>query len=151
MAIAYIGMGLPGAGKTTYLVKLAQLIDAQYICADEISAELYGSAEIQGDLPEVCRIVHERASAALDSGKDVVIDGTHAKKADRKATIESCKTAIKIHLIWFKTPYHECLKRNSLRDRVVPKQDIDEMKWQLEQQPPLNSEGFNELEIIYSP
>ena len=46
MAIAYIGMGLPGAGKTTYLVKLAQLIDAQYICADEISAELYGSAEI---------------------------------------------------------------------------------------------------------
>ncbi len=150
MAVAYIGMGLPGAGKTTYLLKLAQLIDAHYICADDIRAEIYGSAEIQKDHARVWSIVHQRASAAIDCGKDVVIDGTHIKKADRKATIKSCKAASKIHLIWLKTPYHLCLKRNSARDKVVPEDVITKMKWQLEQQPPLNSEGFNELEIIYS-
>lgn len=145
---AYIGIGLPGSGKTTYLRKFAAGIGAVYICADDVRAELYGDSRIQTDPEKVWTEVRRRATKALMKGRDVVIDGTHAKLRDRQNTLRACRSAVWIEGIWCQAPFRVCLARNQCRNRVVPYASMRRMRNQLYRTPPSTKEGFDRINRV---
>lgn len=142
MAKAYIGVGLPGSGKTTHLKKFASQEGAVYVCADDIRTEWYGDAGIQVDPGLIWEEVRRRARKALMAGRDVVVDGTNVKPQDRRRMIQACSAADQVVAIWCQAPFRICVERNSARDRVVPDYAMRRMKRQLYQSPPTRSEGF---------
>ena len=148
LAKAFIGIGLPGSGKTTYLRQFANDIGAVYICADDVRAELYGDSRIQNDPQKVWTEVRRRATKALMRGRDVVIDGTHAKPRDRQSTLRACRSAGWIEGIWCQAPFGVCLARNQHRDRVVPYASMKRMRNQLYRTPPSPKEGFSRISRV---
>jgi predicted kinase len=148
MGVAIIGMGLPGVGKTTQLRKMANEMDAVYICADDIRKEVYGHPSVQSDPKKVWGVVHKRTRKALMAGKNVIIDGTHVKRVDRMATIQACNCADTITLIWYQAPVQVCIARNRRRKRVVPEVVIRKMSKILRSEAPKPYEGFDQLELI---
>jgi predicted kinase len=151
MAIAIVGMGLPGAGKTTRLKPKAKEMGADYICADDIRADLYGDASEQHDPGFIWGVAHDRIRAAIAAGRDVVVDGTFAKRRDRMELFRVCKEAGAelIELIWYQASPQVCNARNMRRDRVVPPRVIQRMSRQIRAElPDPDLEGFNTLEII---
>ncbi len=148
MANAYVAMGLPGSGKSTYMVKFALEIGAIYISSDDIRQEYHGNSSDQASSTEIWGIVHSRAQSVLSSGYDVVIDGTNLRRADRIKTLQACQLAKLITLMWFNTPLGVCLARNMARDRVVPDKAMHRMAQILYDEPPQQSDGYHELRII---
>jgi predicted kinase len=148
MARAYIGIGLPGSGKTTYLRQFAADIDAVYVCADDVRAEWYGDASVQIDSEMVWSEVRRRARKALMAGRDVVIDGVHCKQSDRAATIRACNSAEAVVGIWCQAPFKVCMARNLSRERVVPAYAMKRMRNQLYRNPPSKREGFTRIERV---
>ena len=61
---AYVMVGAPGSGKSTYAAKLAKEHNAIIISGDDIRAELYGSADIQGNWGEIWERIDELVSDA---------------------------------------------------------------------------------------
>lgn len=151
MAVAIVGMGLPGAGKSTRLKPKAEGMGAVYICADDIRAELYGDASEQHDPGYVWGVAHNRIREALKSGRDVVVDGTFVKRRDRIQMFRVCSEAGAelIELIWFQASPQLCTARNMRRERNVPPHVIQRMSRQIRDElPDAELEGFNSLELV---
>lgn len=151
MAVAIVGMGLPGAGKSTRLKPKAEELGAVYICADDIREEYYGDAGEQHDPGFIWGVAHNRIREALKAGRDVVVDGTFAKRRDRMSLFKICSDAGAelIELIWYQASPQLCTARNMRRDRNVPPHVIQRMSRQIRDElPNAEIEGFNSLEII---
>lgn len=148
MAKAYIGVGLPGSGKTTYLRELAATVGAEYICADDVRSELYGDSKVQTDPGRIWEIVHTKTRKALMAGRNVVVDGTNIKPQDRLRMIQVCQTAEWIEAIWCQAPFAVCMARNRARSRVVPDHAMRRMSKQLYRTPPTKREGFNRVSRV---
>lgn len=151
MAVAFVGMGLPGVGKTTYLKPKAEEMGAVYVCADDIREELCGDASVQSNPGYIWGVAHDRIYKALRSGHDVVVDGTFAKRRDRMRLFEVCRVAgaEAVELIWVQASLQTCVARNSRRERQVPPHVISRMMRQIQAELPDDEiEGFNSLEII---
>ena len=82
---AYVMVGAPGSGKSTYAAKLAETENAIVISGDDIRAELYGSADIQGNWGEIWERIDDLVSEA--GGVPVILDGTHCRKDYRAEAI----------------------------------------------------------------
>ena len=82
---AYVMVGAPGSGKSTFANELAESENAIVISGDDIRAELYGNADIQGNWVEIHDRIEELVSEAC--GMDVVLDGTHYRASYRKDAI----------------------------------------------------------------
>ncbi len=148
MAKAYVAMGLPGSGKSTYLVGFAREIGAVYVSSDDVRQEYHGDSSNQASPSVIWGIVHSRAQTALSLGHDVVIDGTMLRRVDRTKTLQACQLANHITLMWFDTPLEVCMARNVARDRVVPESAMHRMTQLLYEEPPHQSDGYHELRII---
>ena len=85
MTTAYIMVGAPGAGKSTYAAKLAKLENAVIISGDEICEELYGGKANQNEWVEIQDRIEELVAEAC--GKPVILDGTHYRSSYRKEAI----------------------------------------------------------------
>jgi len=94
----FIMIGLPGAGKDTFINKVAT-IDRNYtiVCRDDIRVELgYCTADekIVGtpeQEAEVSRIFDERLVKAAEEGKDIIVNGINLKKKYRVDIAEKVK------------------------------------------------------------
>lgn len=153
----YMLVGLPGSGKSWQAQRIVKehYLDssatntAVLISSDAIREELYGSEDIQGDSSVVFAEMKKRTDATLREGNDVIYDACNINSKRRKGFLDS--------LAFFKgrkvcvvcaTPFQECLKRNSLRNRVVPDEVIRRMymNWNT----PFYFEGWNSIEIHYA-
>ena len=148
MAKAYIGIGLPGSGKTTHLKQFASKIGADYVCADDIRTEWYGDSRVQTNPGLIWEEVRRRTRKALMAGMDVVVDGTNINPADRQQMIRACATATTVEAIWCQAPFGVCLARNQRRDRVVPHHAMKRMRNQLYRTPPSTKEGFDRINRV---
>lgn len=151
MPIVFMSVGLPASGKTTYLKRMHKIsVGCEYVCADDVRAELYGNPEMQGDPSHIWSIVQNQLRSAISSGADVLVDGTFIKRADRRSLIAKCLSGtsseqtnrIEIICLQFTTPLEVCLQRNRLRERTVPEQVIARMDHELKKNPPEEWEGF---------
>lgn len=134
----YYTIGLPGSGKSTW----ARAQEMPVFSSDDIRAELYGDASIQGNHEEVFNLLHKRVRECLRNGQSCIMDATNLTPRSRK--VPNLPAHQKVAVI-FETPIEECKRRNANRERVVPEEVIDRMAKKY--LPPQAKEKFRE--IIY--
>lgn len=147
MATAFIGIGIPGSGKTTVLKQAALNRGITYISKDDIREELLGNAE---DQSQNRRVWHEsllRTNEALALGNDVIIDATNVEAWKRQELIKELRSsgASRIVGLYFNTKLSVARERNQKRVRVVPDDVLSWMQQKLDEAPPSLEEGFDDI------
>lgn len=123
---AYVMCGAPGSGKSTYAAKLAQTENAVVISGDDIRAELYGSADIQGNWVEIHDRIEELVAEA--GGVPLILDGTHYRASYRKEAVALLMSyGYDVEAVIVNPSLETCLRRNASRSRKVPEHVIRTM------------------------
>ena len=147
---AYVMVGAPGSGKSTYAAKLAEIENAYVVSGDEVRKELYGSAEIQGNWSEIHDRIEELVSEAC--GMPVILDGTHYLASYRKEAINLLKSYgyTKVDAIVCNPSLATCLARNWSRQRNVPDYVVKAMHEKLQKSlKNIINEPFDRLDFIF--
>ena len=147
---AYVMVGAPGSGKSTFASELAESENAFVISGDDIRAELYGSADIQGNWVEIQDRIEELVSEAC--GMPVILDGTHYRASYRKEAIALLKSYgyTKIEAGVVNPTVETCLKRNASRTRKVPEHVIRTMHEKLNASlKNIYNESFDRINFIF--
>lgn len=142
-------IGLPGAGKTSFLVRLAERWEYRpvMVSPDGIRLSLTGSMQDHSREPEVWARAYEQLRTALESGHDVFFDEINVYAAKRRELTAIAREAGAQELVayWLQTPFAVCEERNRARERVVPDWYMKEVQAVLEQEPPSMEEGFTRI------
>ena len=147
---AYVMVGAPGSGKTTYANELADSKNAVVISGDDVRAELYGSADIQGNWSEIWERIDELVSESC--GIPIILDGTHCRKDYRAEAFALLKSYgyERIEAIVMETTLATCLARNFKRDRNVPDYIVKQMHSDLQQSlKTITDEDFDCFQFVY--
>lgn len=142
-----MAIGIPGAGKTTFLKKFAEKYHYAYLCPDEIRFELYGDEADQSHNKEVWYEFYSRLDYYLSSGKTVILDATFTNHNNRRTCIKKARN-LNIHKIqglYFDIPLAVAKSRNKNRSRIVPDVILEEMYESLANFPPVLEEGFDSI------
>lgn len=145
-AIAYVMVGPPGAGKSTFSQTLSSDHNAIILSGDDIRHELYGNAAIQGNWSEIWDRMDELV--AENSNRSLVIDGTHCYSNHRQETLTLLQSYgyTDVRAVVIQTPLEECLGRNAKRSRKVPEHVIHRMHKELERNVKgIGREGFSSV------
>lgn len=108
--------GIPGSGKSTYRKAMQQ----KYVNLDELRAAFPNRNEkyirsLQDDL--ICSFINTRA--------DFIIDNTHIYEHSYQKYIQWAKSAeYDVNVIHCRTNLTECIHRNEMRERKVPRSVI---------------------------
>lgn len=142
-------VGLPCSGKSTISKELAEKYDATIFSSDELRVEMFGNVNDQDHNQELFVELHKRIKNCLRDGKSAVYDATNLNYKKRMAFLAELKNipCEKICVL-MATPYEECLRRNSKRERKVPEYVIKRMYMSFDM--PHTFEGYDEIEIVYS-
>lgn len=141
-------VGLPASGKSHYATMLSKQIDATVFSSDALREEMFGDVNDQEHNTEVFHELHKRIKECLKSGKNAIYDATNISSKRRKAFIQELnKIDCEKRCVVMATPYEQCLKNNSNRDRVVPEDVIDRMYRSFN--PPYWFEKWDYIEIVY--
>ena len=146
---AYIMVGAPGSGKSTYAARLSERENAVIISGDQIRAELYGDADIQGEW----MAIQDRIENLIEENIDrvLIMDGTHYRAKYRKDAIALLQSYgyHDIRAIVVNPPLDICLKQNSARARNVPELVIKKMHSALQASlRGVDTEGFSMVEYV---
>lgn len=147
---AYVMVGAPGSGKSTYAAKLAKTENAIIISGDDVRAELYGSADILGKWHEIWDRIEELVSEA--GGVSVILDGTHCRKDYRAEAIALLRAHgyNRVEAVVIDSSLATCLARNFQRTRHVPDYVIKEMHNNLQQSlKTIMEEDFETTHFVY--
>jgi predicted kinase len=147
---AYLMVGAPGSGKSTYARTLAKTEDAVVISGDDVRAELYGDANIQGEWNEIQNRIVELIEENV--GKPVVLDGTHYRASYRKEAVNLLRSYgyNNITAVVIDKSLEVCLTQNAARSRVVPRHVIVNMHQKLQSSlRGINSEDFERIQYVY--
>jgi predicted kinase len=147
---AFVLIGAPGAGKSTYAAKLSERENAVVISGDEIRKELYGDATIQGQWSEIWERIEEMVSECC--GMDVIIDGTHCRRDYRDETVALLRSYgyDQIEAVVIDAPLDRCIMQNAARQRGVPRHVIVEMHKSLQYSlKGIDNESFSHINYIY--
>jgi adenylylsulfate kinase-like enzyme len=95
--ILHFLIGVPGSGKSTFAKLISQLGNCEIISTDNIRAELYGDAAIQGDWKQVEAEVIQRIYTILQAGKSIIYDATNFKRAHRLDFLQKVKHKFRLN------------------------------------------------------
>ena len=144
---AFVLVGAPGAGKSTYAAKLAKEHNAVIISGDDIRAELFGSAEVQGDWDAIWTRIDELVADSSD--RNVILDGTHYRADYRSEVIALLRSYgyDRIEAVVINPSLSTCIARNFTRKgRNVPDYVVHEMYEKLQRSlKHIDSESFDTI------
>lgn len=151
-----LGIGLPGAGKSTFLKNFAQMNKYEYICADNMREHLgvsHNDPLIATDNPKTFWIWDEIRKAlvnSLNEGKITVLDATFARVDLRREFIKIARVngASKIQGVFFDTPTRTAWERSQKRERELSEAVFSERVYQLQKHPPSITDGFDVILTI---
>lgn len=151
--VAYMAVGISGAGKSTYLKPFAQTIGAKYLSTDGIREELTGNEANYGVVEDqVFDTLFKRMHEGLDNEGQIVVDATYTHPMYRGMALSHLKKkADEVHALVFDVPLETAIKRNSQRERKVPEDVIRTMHKRLQEHPPTTDEGFTSVRRIEEP
>ncbi|MBR6706773.1 MAG: ATP-binding protein [Clostridia bacterium] len=140
--------GVPASGKSREAEKYRRL-GYRIHSSDAIRRELYGSEGIQGNAPEIFKILIGRTRHDLQEGSPCVIDASNLRRRRRMASLSDLRlqNVKKTCVIVLSRP-ETLLERNRLRSRVVPDRSIHEMLCGFET--PYYYEGWDEIRYVYN-
>lgn len=162
MSKLYLTIGIPGAGKTTYVRE--HFKDVIVVSTDSIREELFGSESNlyhpSGDDTQktekekvvaghqmVFSEAYARCEKALSEGKDVVFDATNLSRWNRSNVRRRLAPFFDEYIaIYFEPNLEVSLKRNRERSRHVPEERIRAMAKKIEA--PSDIEAFKEVWTI---
>lgn len=140
--------GLVGSGKSTYAEELAERYNANIHASDKIREE-FGDINDQSHNDKVFQTLHNRIKEDLYNGKNCIMDATNINYKKRMAFLQELnKIPCEKICVFMATPYEECLKNNSKRERKVPQYVIERMYKNFHI--PYWYEGWNDIKIIYN-
>ena len=139
-----ITVGLPGAGKSTYLERLG----VSALSSDAIRQLLADDITDQTIHERVFRTLRYLIEQRLDIGRPITyVDATHLTPAERRPYVEIAHAhAYQIEALFFDVPLDVCLARNRARSRIVPEDAMRAMAAKLV--PPSASEGFSRVTVV---
>jgi len=146
---AFVMVGAPGAGKSTFASTLAESENAFIISGDNIRAELYGSEQTQGEWVEIQERIEELVSESC--GMPVILDGTHYRSAYRKEAITLLRSYgyDQIEAVVINPDLETCIMRNANRHRGVPRHVIVRMHEKLQSSLPfIDKDGFDKVTLV---
>lgn len=145
-------IGTPACGKTSLATDLMIVHPGMvYLSADKIREDLYGDAGIQGDGKRVFNILYTRLEQAVSDRKNIIIDNTNVRLKHRNKIRSYMTDDYRVSYTVFKTPLAECLRRNALRERVVPESVIRDFHKILEEQDFSQEIETESIVYIYAP
>jgi predicted kinase len=149
---AFVLVGIPGAGKSTYAKKLAQIENAVIICGDLLRDELETSGVSDPCWVEIWDFVEEKVAEAAECGRNVIIDGTHVGSQHRAETVTMLQSYgyAEVEAVILDLSLAMCMKRNQARTRKVADYVISHMHRTLrESLPTIYSEPFSHFNFVY--
>ena len=144
MKNAIILMGLPLAGKSTWIKEQTNLSDYKIVSAEEIKINQIGYSPDKAYLfhEYSVNVAKELMTFYSDLEHDLIMDSGSINNSYSQEIINMLKSKdYKIKLVHIKTPLLICLDRNKIRDRKVPNEEIIK-KSQIE------TKQFNKLKLI---
>jgi len=113
---AYVLIGAPGSGKSTWARENASRLDAVVVGSDDVRNDFSVSGENPLDGDAVFAEVERRARDLLAAGQSVILDATHSRRRYRTYAIDLARDLDARRVaIWFDVPLEECLRRNAGR------------------------------------
>lgn len=119
-------LGLPGTGKTTFAIKLANRIDAVHLNSDVIRTSLghRGKYDIASKAA-VYNEMYERAEEMLQQGKNLIVDATLYKEVLREP-FEKLAHEFNIPIKWIELKADETtIKKRVSKKRQYSEADFD--------------------------
>ena len=150
MPKVYVLVGVPAAGKSTWVENQEWAAECAYISTDQI-VEAYAASvgkmyiEVFDDyMPTAVELMVEEVIAARDAGRDIIWDQTSTTVASRKKKLVMLPDYHKIAVV-FPTPATEELnmRLTSRMDKVIPQTVVDKMI--KDYVTPTEEEGFDEV------
>ncbi len=137
-------VGLPASGKSTWLERRG----VAALSSDFLRVLLADDATDQSIHRQVFAALRYLARARLRIGRRLVyVDATHLTPRERRPWIEMARRyGSRVEALYFDTPIGECLRRNRMRDRVVPEEVIERMAARLVR--PSRAEGFDRVRVV---
>ena len=145
----FMMVGMPASGKSYKAQELAEEYNAEIFSSDALREELFGDVNHQDNNHELFNELHRCIKDCLKSGKSAIYDACNISYKRRMAFIQELKNipCEKICIL-MATPYEECLRRNSERERKVPEKVIKNMYMNFNV--PYWSEGWDDIQVCYS-
>jgi predicted kinase len=138
-------VGLPGAGKSTYVERLG----ATALASDDIRRLLVDDAADQSVNDKVFEILHHllRQRLALGRARVTYVDATNLTPGERRPYIDLAREfGCAAEAVFFDVPIGECMERNRRRSRVVPQDAMIRLAARLV--PPSPEEGFLLIRVV---
>lgn len=147
---AYILVGVPGSGKSTWVQSQEWLKDCAYISTDKI-VEAYAQEKgqtynevFQDFMPTAVDLMSDEVLLARAQKKDIIWDQTSTTISSRKKKFKMLPDYYHIAVV-FKTPDKEELIRrlNSRPGKIIPESVVENMIANFEM--PSENEGYKEI------
>jgi len=146
---AYVMVGAPGSGKSTFASTLARTENAFIISGDSIRAELYGNEANLGQWTEIQDRLEELLAEA--AGSNVVLDGTYYRREYRSEALTLLHSYgyTDVEAVVVNPSLETCILRNATRCRHVPRHVIEQMHRKLQKSlRGIDTEGFSQVSRV---
>lgn len=148
---AYIMIGIPGSGKSTWVKQHLNKDFELAFSSDEYRRKLCGNASDQTKNKQVFCTLYQDMEDALRNGKSICFDATNVTLKDRAKFVNLCKEIneeIRIHAVYLSISKADAIVRDRKRVRVVGEEVIDKFTRRLVE--PKLDEGFSVIMQIYN-
>ncbi|MBM7703454.1 AAA family ATPase [Metabacillus iocasae] len=136
-------IGLPGSGKSTFAVTLAEVHNAIILSSDAIREELFQKMDHQEDNNLIFETMNKRANHLIGNGENVIYDATNVGRKKRRHLIQHVIKANEKIAYYVNEHISTTKVRNAQRNRKVGEFVIERMYKSL--QVPVLNEGWHKI------